>query len=413
MTTYGPPAGLPRLDEAGVAVPSVASSSRAAVAERRAWLVIWLAFATFCLLVASGLKYAVDYVTSAEIDRTARVDDARGLVFVQDARLGSSDRELQVGNTIEASRTGRISLGLFDGSHVTIQNGARVQLLRMDVGRFINQQTLLLSQTAGPIRYQPAGGMTVLVPNAEVKLAGGDATVWVQGDRSQVLVYDGDVRVDTDGGSATVHAGERAEIAADRRSPVVLPRATALLANGDFARRAEDWEPIDVHEGPRDVDGERTFVEGPTDLVPTVPALRILRISQTDAHGETGLRQTLDLDVSGYRSLFVEALVRVDQASLSGGGQLGSEYPLMLRVQYEGAAEGSRPDWTNGFYYQNPEDRPVRNATLIPQGIWVPYRVNLMDQDESRRPFRLLDFEVMGQGHTYDARIAAIKLVGD
>ena len=413
MTTYGPPAGLPRLDEASLAIPTVERSSRAVVAERRAWVVLWLAFATFCLLVASGVKYATEFVTSAEIDRTARVDEARGLVFVQDARLGSSDRELHVGNTIEASRTGLVSLSLFDGSRVTLQNGGRVQLLRMDVGRFINQQTLLLSQSAGPVRYQPAGGMTVLVPNGEVKLSRGDATVWVQGDHAQVLVYTGDVQVDTDGGSAIVHAGERTEVLADRRAPVVQPRATSLLTNGDFARKTENWDPIDVREGPLDVDGERSFVDGPAQAAPGVPALRIVRVSQTDAHGETGLLQKLNLDVSGYRSLFVEALVRVDQASLSGGGQLGSEYPLMLRVQYEGAAEGSRPDWTNGFYYQNPEDRPVRNATQIPQGVWVPYRVNLMDQDESRRPFRLLSFEVMGQGHTYDSRVADIKLIGD
>jgi hypothetical protein len=42
------------------------------------------------------------------------------------------------------------------------------------------------------------------------------------------------------------------------------------------------------------------------------------------------------------------------------------------------------------------------------------YEVDLMHiVDPSSVPYRLRDFKVMAQGHSYDARIAGISLVGD
>jgi hypothetical protein len=36
-----------------------------------------------------------------------------------------------------------------------------------------------------------------------------------------------------------------------------------------------------------------------------------------------------------------------------------------------------------------------------------------MDTDTSRLPYRLLDLQVMGQGHSFDARIADVQLIGE
>ena len=41
----------------------------------------------------------------------------------------------------------------------------------MEVGRFINQHALLLTQTSGPIRYATVGPLDVQVPNGLVQLA--------------------------------------------------------------------------------------------------------------------------------------------------------------------------------------------------------------------------------------------------
>jgi hypothetical protein len=156
-------------------------------------------------------------------------------------------------------------------------------------------------------------------------------------------------------------------------------------------------------------------VDGPPSLDPPLPALRVLRNSVKAQHGETGFTRQMDIDVSGYRHLWLSAWVRVDFADLSGGGTLGSEYPMKFHVQYEGPQQDSRPDWSVGFYTSNPDNLPIPegSALLWPQGQWQEYQVDLMNTDASRMPYRLLELDVMGQGHSYDARVADIQLIGD
>jgi hypothetical protein len=184
-----------------------------------------------------------------------------------------------------------------------------------------------------------------------------------------------------------------------------------LLSNGDFAKRDENWRPHDV--GGLDVIGQRLWAGGPEDTGALSNALRVVRKSALQEHGETGVIQKLDRNVSGFRHLWLQALVRVDFADLAGGGQLNSEYPMMLRMQYEGPVENSRPDWTVGFYYLEGRPVPEGRAVLWPQSEWQPYRVDLMDTDASSMPYRLREFDVMAQGHSYDARITGIELIGD
>ncbi len=407
----------PSLARADVTVQ--VESPAATVAERRAWFVLWLTFATFGVLVLSTVRFVTDYVNSADIDLSARVETNRDYVEVQRpggpvALWTSVDRELPVGTVLAAQRSGSLRVRFFDDSRMTVAYGARVELARMDVGRFIKRQTIAVRQDAGPVRYETVGEVLVSVPHGVVRLGAGDATVWVEGGQTRVLVYAGEARLESGGSSLLIPLGKRGVLTADGRLQGPDDRAEDLLANGDFARRGEGWEQIDMQSG-RDVLGERQWLAGAlVQGVPVPGVLRLVRESVNQTHGETGLSQPLDMDVSGFRSLYVEALVRIDRASLSGGGQLGSEYPMILRLQYEALPQNSRPDWTVGFYYANPDDLPVRNAELIGQGEWYRFRSNnLFDQEEARRPFRLLRFEVMAQGHTYDSQVAAVRLIGD
>ena len=197
----------------------LARSPEAVRAERRAWLVLWLAFATFCLLLASAAKYVIDYVSTAEIDLVARVEVPRGTIFVQTPggpkyQLAAS--ELPVGTIIEPSRGSNppasIRLHLFDDSRVAAEPGSQLELVRMDVGRFINQRTILLRQTDGPVRYEAEGEIQVQVPNGLVRVHNSDATVWVDGEHTTVLVYSGSAHVESGSSSADVDKIGRAHV---------------------------------------------------------------------------------------------------------------------------------------------------------------------------------------------------------
>jgi len=397
--------------------------SRAAVqAERRAWLILWVAFATFCLLVFSAAKFVNDFVNTAQVDQLAVVTASRGTVFV--VSPGSADQtrlartELGVGTVIALDRVdSSLELQFFDDSRAKVQPGASVELTRMEVGRFIKQQRLLLDQTAGVVQYTSVGSMDVQLPNnAMAHLAPhSDATLWIDASGvSRVLVYDGEVKLDAAGQSATVPRDKRMAIA-DGRLGQVADRPEQLLRNGDFVQRDDGWLRHDLVLG-QDVEGQRFWVSGPELPDRTLMALRVLRDRSRGEHGETGLIRALDIDVSGYRHLWLNAWVRVDQASLSGGGYLGFEYPMMLQMSYEGPVEGSEAGpWAIGFYTANPESRPTPpgRAERWPGGVWQEYTVDLMNTDADKVPYRLREFSVMGQGHNYDARVAGIELIGD
>ena len=393
----------------------------AVMAERRAWLILWLAFATFLVLVGSAVKFISEYVSTAEIDVPAQVESSRGHVFVQrpagTTELLSVPRLAQ-GTVVTAERDSEgasASLRLFDQTRVTVQTGAIVELSRMQVGRFINQHDVLLTQTAGQARYETAAAADVSVPNGTVHLGPrADASVWIDGQQTRVLVYEGEARLESNNVSGIVAKDQQASIFADRRIGEPQPRATPLLANGDFSQHDDGWQKHDKPDNSQlDVPGQRFWVSGPDEAGHPLTALQIKRTSVRLEHGETGLIRPLNVNVEGFRHLWLQAWVRVDSASLSGGGQLGSEYPMMLIVHYEGPEQNSRPDWTHGFYIANDESRPVRDAEEWPAGTWKQYRVDLMDTDASRLPYRLLDLAVMGQGHSYDARIADVQLVGE
>jgi hypothetical protein len=415
--TAGGPVAVSTADRVGARAPA------AVRAERRAWLLLWVAFATFCALIFAGVKFAIDYVSTAEVDQGARVTGSRGqVVFVlpgsTEKTLLGGRTELGVGTMLALDRTTVASadLQLFDDSKIKVLGGASVELTRMEVGRFINQHSLVLTQSSGPIRYSTGGPMDVVVPNGLVQLgAHGDYTVWIDGEVTRVLTYAGEARLNASGAALSVSEGRMGSIDAARQLPPTIDRHVPLLANADFGLHDQNWQSWDKPNSPLDVNGTRFWVPGPPDLSPQSTALRVLRESSKAEHGETGLIQKLDRDVSGFRHLWLKAYVRVDYADLSGGGTLNSEYPMMLQLRYEGPAEGTQYPWAVGFYYSKEDNRVVPDylGKFWPQGEWMPYEVDLMDTEASSAPYRLIEFAVMGQGHSYDARVAGISLIGE
>src|SRR5262249_53414448 len=145
-------------------------SPAAVRAERRAWLILWVAFATFCALAFSVGKFVVDFVSTAQVDQLAVVSNTRGRVLV--VAPGSVEQtvlsrsEVAVGTVIALDRdtASTIDLEMFDESHVKVMSGASVELARMEVGRFIKQQRLLLDQSVGVVQYTSVGPIDVDLP---------------------------------------------------------------------------------------------------------------------------------------------------------------------------------------------------------------------------------------------------------
>jgi len=73
--------------------------------------------------------------------------------------------------------------------------------------------------------------------------------------------------------------------------------------------------------------------------------------------------------------------VRLLYQSLAGGGILGSEYPLMVRIDYTDVY-GKDQFWVHGFYFRDPvKGWPTINGEKIPPFVWWPYESpNLQEQ---------------------------------
>jgi hypothetical protein len=396
-------------------------------AQRRAWACLWGAFAIWLVLFSVALVGLNGWRKTSYVTPNAELLSRRGIVLYQgprDARPASigEGTVMEEGGTIEVpvSSEATIRLGV-DGSTVYLRPSSILHLDTMRVGRFNRALTQVrLEQRSGALTFNVVGDLPdgrelelrtphTPGPTESIKLTKGEYLVWVQPDVTRLTSYLGQARAELGtrvlrprDGKWVAFGPERQEM----RQPLDLPEP--LLANGDFSRGlGEAWSPIDVGEkGRPDVGGARTVVEETVNnrLMRT---LHVVRETAKDTHNETGLRQDVNRDVSAYRSITFSAWVKVNYASLDGGGYAGSEYPIMLRIQYV-AENGGDYTWTRGFYTRNEANRPVEIGELVPEGTWQRFTLDMTKL--THRPAYITHVDVLGSGHDFDAQVADVRL---
>jgi hypothetical protein len=402
--------------------PAAAVPSIARRAERRAWISLSLAFLIWSSIAAGLLVTANNYRRYATTSPPAVLAIEGGTVFYGGPANSTQVRArpgmtVEEGSTIEVGDAGRASLEFFDGSLVRLLPGARLELATLRVGQFNADHTSLsVNLLDGAAHVSVAGRLpfnrelTVATPQGVVSLSKGDYLVWVQDDGTRVSSYSGRGKVEGVDSVVRLRDGQRAILPPDGLPRGPFPLVENLVRNGDFSRQLQGWTMLDKGEpGRPDVGGTRRLVED-TIAGRKVQALRISRDSPKDAFNETGIVQEINRDVSAYRTVSFTAWVKIRHASLSGGGYLGSEYPIMFRVSYSDE-KGGRPGWSHGFFYANPENRPTEGGELIAQDQWYPYLGRLSDLPE--RPALIRSIEILSAGHDFDALIADIRLVAE
>jgi hypothetical protein len=323
------------------------------------------------------------------------------------------------GDEVTTSPGSTATLQGFDQSILQIYPEARLRIDAAQVGRFNPAATqAAFALLGGTVRLSiphtddQSHRLQLTLPHASsVTFGPGEYTVRSADDATRISVWEGAIDTTANGMPVRAAAGEKLILRwsnpPEARVADVLEN---VVQNGEFRRSFEGWDPWEEREqGRPDLPGHLEILQ-PSDAGAPVRALHITRTSERDAHSDTGLRQVIGRDVAGARAIRIEALVRVDQASLSGGGYLGSEYPLMLRVRARDRRGGDQI-WAQGFYYANPEDRPTQIGQLIPQGSWVKVSVDLSQLLSQTSSIDVL--EVFGAGHTFDASIGDIQLLVD
>lgn len=379
------------------------------------------AFAVF-LLLAILIPYGVyRYYVTATVAKEATLEVVAGTVRI--ARQGAADdvaadsgAPILEGFTIKTDNTSRALLTLFDGSTIYIFENTELQVKSLRTSRFTHGITLVsLAESKGRIRVGVAPTTTgvsrfqVDTPHAVMVLKDGSYSIEVAPQLSMISVRTGASEVTALKSTVAVNRGERSSVVAGQPPALPQPAALDLVLNGDFRQRDIGWtQRNEVEAGRRDdIVGQTLFV-GDSDGM----SVRFVRRGSKNSHGENSVFQAINRDVSDFVSLKLSVDVRLIYQSLSGGGYLGSEYPVVVRITYRDA-EGNQVTWARGFYYQNDAGYPTTYGEQAPADVWIPFEKDLLALEGYPKPFRLLSIEVMASGWDYESMIRSISILAE
>jgi hypothetical protein len=393
--------------------------------QRVAWTVLGVAFVTFCIL-AAGIPLSIRYyLLNTTEGQDTQMQVIAGTVLVEKDRgsdpIGVTEKmALSPGDQAVTDASSRAILDFFERSHVTLYSNTDLKLEQAESPQFgVSGQPnrISLNLTGGLVRVGvalPGERQTrfkVITPHTTVTLEEGSYRVEVTNEGTQVTVVRGRALV----GRHVLPQGMRTTADMSGGLPIPLPAAQNLVENGTFEQ---------------DPDGEwvtDTVVLADSIVPPVVEvvedggrqAVRFFRREQDDGnHTEASITQRMNKNVRDFDQLHVSLDVKLDFQSLPGGGQLSSEFPIIVRLDYKDLW-GSDKFWLHGFYYQNEAGYPIASdwwgqprGEQIPQNVWYPYESdNLMQLLGENKPAQITGITIYASGWNYDSKVSEIQVV--
>lgn len=387
--------------------------------QKVAWAILLASFFAFCTLAASIPLTIRWWIITATTSHDATLEVISGTVLVRVRGMPpdvgvTSQREIPEGSVIRTDANSKALLTFFDDSRVTIFPGSEVRLIKVRSPSFAlspRSNEIALEQNAGRIRVGPAlptsrlTDWRVSTPHSQISLSEGSYSVMVSNEASEIAVRRGEATVEAEGQTTILPPGKRVVVALGEGPSDLLPAAHNLIINGDFSRGLSGWRtyPTQGQEGVEGGEAELTTLEGRE-------VLRLYRRGEEGVHTETGIIQEVDQDVSDYLSLQLRLDVRVNSHSLGGGGYLSSEYPVIVRIDYEDEY-GSAAHWYHGFYCQNAQNNPTLNGEGIRCGVWYPYEESNLLEILEPSPFYIRSVQIYASGWNYESLVAEIGVL--
>ncbi len=385
--------------------------------EAVAWMVIWSAFGVLLLFVIGGVLTVHGWVTTSMEGRPVNLMVINGTVSLYSSRLQQwvsvvAEAKLREGDRIRTDSSSQAFVTLFDHSTVRIFPGSELEVVNSASGRFSPAERridLQLNQGTAHIGVAPsfegARAFTVSMSQGTARLEEGSYTLSRDGGKSGLRVAEiGKASVSAQGREYQVRSGQRIEIDTPGATGPIAEREE-LIRNGDFGHGLEGWQPGSTA-------GFREGQDVPGDLGLAVEdgrvEVRFQRVGSRGTFYEANLFQEVAKDVGHYSELALSLEFRLVNQSLSGGGYLGTEYPLLVRVNYRTALGDGTALY--GFYYQNDTNNRTDHSVGVEQNAWIRYSspVNLMALNP--RPQRVLSIQVGASGWDYESVVTNISL---
>ncbi|MBI2845983.1 MAG: FecR domain-containing protein [Chloroflexi bacterium] len=380
--------------------------------QRLAWTVLLTSLAIFLLLAIAIPLWLRNWFITSTTPQEATLKPISGTVLVNARGVESQEFVVREGDVIRTDQNSRGVIIFFDGSEVTVYPNAQVQITQMRIPSFDlspRPNAIILTQLGGRIRVVTSAPTDremewqVLTPHLTVTFNSGSFGLEVTDEETEVTVRSGQAEVKSSQETMVLQAGQRYILSRTTGPSGPLPAARDLMVNGDFADGLTNW---DIR--PPAVEG---LPQGQVMLISDSgrKAVRLLREGPQE-HTEAGIVQIINLDISDFVALQLRMDVRIDFHDLAGGGSQSSEYPILVRIDYEDQY-GSPAHWYHGFYTQNDRGNPTLNGQLIPQGVWFPYEepnlLRLMDPP----PAFIHSIQIYASGWNYDALVSEVGLL--
>jgi hypothetical protein len=405
--------------------------------ERLAWIVLLTSFFTCVGLTVSlplGIRH---YVLHARRSQNVTLDVQRGTLRVQLAGRGepiaiAEERDAIPESTVITTdaTSGRLVVRApQEDEHVTatvqIYDNTEITLLLARSPRFSASSLphrVTLRVTTGQLRINVSSDgaretvVEVRTPHGTASLSGGSYELKVNSSTDLTVRY-GEATLIAGQESIAINSDERA-IANSEQHTGPLPAAPNLVVNGDFEYPLESgWTSyFRQDEDP----------SGTVDII-THEGRRAASFYRAGSnHAEVGVEQEINRNVHDFASLRLHLAVNLKTQDVPVCGTVGSECPVMVRIDYTDAYGQDRL-WLQGFYSMpdpsaaNPLVCTTCNTTRnehirVRPRIWYSYLspnlIPLLSQD-GEAPAAIRSIRVYASGHTYHAMVAEIELIGE
>ncbi len=409
--------------------------------ERRAWLVLYAALFTCCVL-AVGVPSAVwAYVNAATVEASAYVRLRSGILKTygrfeseSDARVVSLDgRNLSEGSTVDVGpesvglltigpdpQAPLITLQLYSNTRLrmeqarhprfSISNHGDHVVLRLERGRV---QALISALPPRGLRLELIGEHGKML----IESAGTYSMEQTDGEL-RISVNSGVARVSTldEERTLTITAGQRTAVDANGVIAGVLPPVRDLVRDGNFRGELEDnWVVETMAMGEQGVRGVATVRDTPD----STRALFLERTGANIGWGRTSVTQIINEDVRGRQLLRLRVDFQILEQQIPVCGGEGSECPLMVRIDYR-TQDGNDASWIQGFYaLGTPSDTLPDYIRSNPLNKHIARRLQTVEPPfESENLLALLpdmqairSITLYAEGHVVRTRINSVSLL--
>jgi hypothetical protein len=299
---------------------------------------------------------------------------------------------------------------------VQLYNNTKVALLSARSPRFSISQLphrVAVEMVMGRARINVSNAedrptlVEVQTPNGAITLTEGSYEIKVNA-ATEVTVRYGKAEIQVGQWVTSLEPGQRA-IVSNGRISEPLPAIRNLIANGDFQTELDKWATY----------SQQTDPEQPSGTIGVVAneGRRVADFYRDGSnHAEVGIRQEINYDVRDFTSLELHLAIRViseDIAGFGGCGYLGSECPIIVRMEYDDI-NGSGSEWYHGFYIGEPKSDWFTYgwAEPVQEGKWQTYDSgNLMEELAEAPPAHIKALTIYASGHSFHAMVTEVELL--